>query len=195
MVALARQRPLLLLAEDVHWADPSSLELLDGVIEQLSDLPVLLIVSFRPEFAPPWVGRANATHITLSRLGRRDAERLATEVTIGRALPPALLDRIVARSDGVPLFIEELTKSVVESGADDPTVLPSMAVPESLQALADRAARQAAGGETRGADRGRHWARIHSVAARRGRPGSAASNLPPGWTSWSVPAWRRVAAN
>ena len=135
VVALARQEPLLLLAEDVHWADPSSLELLDRIVEQLSDLPVLLIVAFRPEFAPPWVGRANATLITLSRLGRRDAEQLATEVMIGHALPPALLDRIVARSDGVPLFIEELAKSVMESGADNPTVLPSLAVPESLQAL------------------------------------------------------------
>jgi class 3 adenylate cyclase/tetratricopeptide (TPR) repeat protein len=133
--ALARQKPLLVLAEDVHWADPTSLELLDRIVEQLSELPVLLIVAFRPEFAPPWVGRANATLIKLSRLERRDAEQLATEVLIGHALPPVLLERIVARSDGVPLFIEELTKSVVESGADDPTTLPSLAVPESLQAL------------------------------------------------------------
>jgi class 3 adenylate cyclase/tetratricopeptide (TPR) repeat protein len=135
VVALARQRPLLVLAEDVHWADPTSLELLDRIVEQLPELPVLLVVAFRPEFAPPWVGRANATLIKLSRLGRRDAEQLASEVMIGHALPPALLGRIVARSDGVPLFIEELTKSVVESRADDPTVVPSPAVPESLQAL------------------------------------------------------------
>ena len=134
VVALARHEPLLVLAEDVHWADPSSLELLDRIVEQLSDLPVLLIAAFRPEFAPPWVGRANATLITLSRLGRRDAEQMATEVMIGHVLPPVLLDRIVARSDGVPLFIEELAKSVMESGTDNPPVT-SLAVPESLQAL------------------------------------------------------------
>ncbi len=135
LAALARQRPLLVLAEDVHWADPSSLELLDKMIGLLSDLPILLIVSFRPEFVPPWDGHPNATLITLNRLNRGDAERLATEIMVGRALPQALLDRIVIQSDGVPLFIEELTRSVlenVESYAGSPALLT---VPETLQAL------------------------------------------------------------
>src|SRR5262249_6195631 len=121
--------------EDIHWADPSSLELLDRIVEHLSDLPVLLIVSYRPEFTAPWVGRANATLVTLRRLDRGDAERLITEVVIGHVLSPTLLDRIVVRSAGVPLFSEELTKSMVESGASDLTILPSSAVPESLQTL------------------------------------------------------------
>ena len=89
LAALARQRPLLVLAEDVHWADPSSLELLDRIIGPLSDLPILLIVSFRTEFVPPWVGHPNATLITLNRLNRGDAERLATEVHDRTCVAPA----------------------------------------------------------------------------------------------------------
>jgi class 3 adenylate cyclase/tetratricopeptide (TPR) repeat protein len=135
LAALARQRPLLVLAEDVHWADPSSLELLDRMIGLLPDLPILLIVSFRPEFAPPWIGHPNATLITLSRLNRDDAERLATEVMIGHALPQALLDRIVTQSDGVPLFIEELTRSVLENSESYTGPLTTLSVPETLQAL------------------------------------------------------------
>src|SRR3954453_23196140 len=120
VVALARQRPpLLILVEDAHWADPSSLELLDRLIRELSNLPILLSVSFRAEFLPPWVGLANATLVTLSRLTRADAERLAREVVIGRVMAPTLLDRIVAQSDCVPLFIEELTKSVLEHADSD----------------------------------------------------------------------------
>ncbi|HME25821.1 MAG TPA: AAA family ATPase [Acetobacteraceae bacterium] len=134
-VALARQRPLLLIAEDVHWADPSSLELLDWMIALLPDAPILLVVSFRPEFVPPWVGHANATQVTLGRFNRRDAERLAAEVMLTHVLPSALLDRIVTQSDGIPLFIEELTKSALENAetyAGLPLLLP---VPETLQAL------------------------------------------------------------
>src|SRR5262249_46056316 len=106
VTALAQRTPLLVLVEDVHWSDPSSLEALDRVIELLADLPILLVVTFRPEFSPPWTGRANATLITLTRLDRHDAERLAAEVMIGQALSPALLERIVTPSEGVPLFIE-----------------------------------------------------------------------------------------
>jgi class 3 adenylate cyclase/tetratricopeptide (TPR) repeat protein len=135
LAALARQRPLLVLAEDAHWADPSSLELLNVIIGLLSDLPVLLIVSFRPDFLPPWVGHPNVTLITLNRLNRGDAERLATEVMIGRALPQALLDRIITQSDGVPLFIEELTKSVLENVESYSGLPASLTVPETLQAL------------------------------------------------------------
>ena len=105
------------------------------MIGLLSDLPILLIVSFRPEFVPPWVGHPNATLITLNRLNRGDAERLATEVMIGRALPQALLDRIVTQSDGVPLFIEELTKSVLENAESYTGSPASLTVPETLQAL------------------------------------------------------------
>ncbi len=136
VVALAKQRPpLLLIAEDVHWADPSSLELLDKMIGMLPDLPILLIVTYRAEFAPPWAERANATAVTLNRLDNRDAERLAREVMIGSPLPATLLERIVAQSDGVPLFIEELTKSVLENAGGYTQSSPALTVPETLQAL------------------------------------------------------------
>jgi class 3 adenylate cyclase/tetratricopeptide (TPR) repeat protein len=135
VVTLARERPVLLFVEDAHWIDPSSLELLDSMIGTLSALPVLVIVSFRPEFTPPWVGRPNATLVTLGRLNQHDALRLAAEVMIGQSMLPAPLNRIIAQSDGVPLFIEELTKAVLENAAAATGAAPSLAVPETLQAL------------------------------------------------------------
>jgi class 3 adenylate cyclase/tetratricopeptide (TPR) repeat protein len=133
---LAKQRPpVLILAEDAHWADPSSMELLERLIGVLSDLPILLIITFRGEFVPPWVGLPNVTLISLSRLSRSDAERLATEVTVRHVLPPALLDRIVTQSDGVPLFIEELTKSMLESAVGQGRSSRSLTVPGTLQGL------------------------------------------------------------
>lgn len=136
VVALAQQRPpLLLIVEDVHWADPSSLEILDRMIGLLSDLPILLIVTYRAEFTPPWADHANATVVTLNRLDHRDSERLAKEVMIGYPLPPTLLERIVAQSDGVPLFIEELTKSVLENAESYTPSPTSLTVPATLQAL------------------------------------------------------------
>ena len=103
-----------MLFEDAHWADASSLELLDKTIGQLTNLPVLLIVSFRPEFQPPWVGLAVASLITLRRLTQKQAAQLAEGIVVERILSPALLERIVTQTDGVPLFIEELTKAVLE---------------------------------------------------------------------------------
>jgi class 3 adenylate cyclase len=136
VVTLARQRPpVLIVAEDAHWADASSLELLGVLVGMLSDLPILLIVSFRGEFAPPWVGLPYATLVSLNRLGRSDAERLAAEVMIRHVLPAALLDRIVTQSDGVPLFIEELTKSIMDSAVSRGTSSQSLTVPGTLQAL------------------------------------------------------------
>ncbi|HET6197616.1 MAG TPA: AAA family ATPase, partial [Acetobacteraceae bacterium] len=135
VLALAQRLPLLVLAEDVHWADPSSLEALDRTIELLPELPILLVVTFRPEFSPSWTGLAHATAVTLNRLSRRDAERLVAEVMIGHALPPALLERIVTPSEGVPLFIEEMTRSVLENADALAGTLPSLSVPETLQAL------------------------------------------------------------
>ena len=114
LISRAHEQPLLMLFEDVHWADPSSLELLDTVIGLLSDLPILLVASFRPNFVSPWVGHANVTLIALNKLNRRQAGELAVQTTIQRALPPVVLERIVAQADGVPLFIEELTKAVSE---------------------------------------------------------------------------------
>ncbi len=103
-----------MLFEDAHWADASTLELLDKAIGLLTDLPVLLIVSFRPEFQPPWVGLAVASLITLRRLTQKQAAQLAERIAVERVLSPTLLERIVTQTDGVPLFIEELTKAVLE---------------------------------------------------------------------------------
>jgi predicted ATPase len=128
----AREQPVLMLLEDAHWADPSSLELLDAVIGLLSELPILLVISFLPEFTAPWIGHAGVTLLTLSRLDRRQAAELTRQVTIKQALPPALFERVVAQTDGVPLFIEELTKVVLEAATQPAGV--TLAVPDTLQA-------------------------------------------------------------
>ena len=112
---LARQAPVLVLFEDAHWSDPTSIELLDALIEQVPELPVLLVVSFRPEFAAPWFGRPRVSLMALSRLDRRDATLLAAQVVKNHALSSSLLEQIVTRAEGVPLFIEELTKTMVET--------------------------------------------------------------------------------
>ena len=139
--ALARREPVLIVFEDVHWIDPTSQELLDGFVPRLQALPVLLVMTYRPEHTPAWVGQPNVTSLTLSRLARRQGAELVAKVTRGRALPPEVLDQIVAHTDGVPLFVEELTKSVLESGllredGDQYTLqtpLPALAIPTSLR--------------------------------------------------------------
>ena len=138
---LAAQAPVLATFEDVHWIDPSSRELLDAVIDGVQNLPVLLIVTFRPEFVPPWTGRSHVTLITLSRLAARDGEAVLTSIAGDKTLPPEVRAQIISRTDGVPLFIEELTKAVLESGLlrdagdhyalDGP--LPPFAIPTTLQ--------------------------------------------------------------
>jgi class 3 adenylate cyclase/predicted ATPase len=113
--ALARRGPVLMLFEDAHWADPTSIELLTLTLERLQSLPVLLVITFRPEYQPPWTGQPHVTMLTLNRLSRRERETLVDHITGGKALPAGLLDQIVERTDGVPLFVEELTKAVLES--------------------------------------------------------------------------------
>src|ERR1700736_6212633 len=139
---LAAQQPVFIIFEDVHWADPTSLELLTGTLEQVQRLPVLLLITARPEFTPPWPGHAHVTTVSLTRLSRHDGAALIDRVTAGKALPKDVMDQILARTDGVPLFVEELTKSVLETGLlqerDDHYVLshplPSMAIPTTLHA-------------------------------------------------------------
>jgi class 3 adenylate cyclase/predicted ATPase len=150
--ALAAQQPVLALYEDVHWIDPSTLELLGFVIERIQRLPVLVLITSRPEFQPPWTGQAHVTTLTLSRLGRRQGGDLVARVTGDKPLPAEIVAQIVARTDGVPLFVEELTKTVVESGlladAGDhyelSGPLPPLAIPttlhDSLMARLDRLA-------------------------------------------------------
>jgi predicted ATPase len=113
---LEQQRPVLTIYEDVQWIDPSTLELLALTVERAHHMRLLLVISARPEFTPPWPGYAHVTTISLSRLSRREATTLITEVAQGRALPDEVISQILVRTDGVPLFIEELTKAVLESG-------------------------------------------------------------------------------
>jgi class 3 adenylate cyclase len=139
---LAARQPVLLVVEDAHWADPTSLELFDLIVERASRLPLLAIVTFRPEFVPPWVGRPQVTLISLNRLPRRLRAEMIAHVTGGKVLPQEIADQITDRTDGLPLFIEELTKAVVESGllveTGDQYVatgpVTALAIPTSLQA-------------------------------------------------------------
>jgi predicted ATPase/class 3 adenylate cyclase len=139
--ALARQQPILLVFEDAQWADATSLELLDLTVERLRQLPVLALITFRPEFEPPWVGLPNVSTLTLGRLDRDDVESMVTRVTGGRVLPAEVMKQIVAKTDGNPLFVEELTKAVLEAGilvadADGYRLagpLPPLAIPDTLQ--------------------------------------------------------------
>src|SRR5262249_4879147 len=111
---LARQKPMLFLFEDAHWADATSLELLDLTIDRLRQMPVLALFTFRPEFEPPWAGLPNASVIKLGRLGHDNVESIVTQVTHGHALPAEVMSQIIAKTDGNPLFVEELTKAVLE---------------------------------------------------------------------------------
>ena len=110
------QKPILVIFEDAQWIDPTSQELVDALIPQIKDIPVLMIVTFRPEYSPGWANESHISKLPLNRLERSEVTQLVSNVTAGKRLPHELLEKIVARTDGVPLFVEELTKSVLESG-------------------------------------------------------------------------------
>jgi class 3 adenylate cyclase/predicted ATPase len=139
---LARPQPVVMVFEDAHWIDPTSRELLDLKVEHVRSLPVLLIVTFRPEFQPPWTGQPQVSMLTLNRLDRHDRTVLVEQIAGGRKLPDEVVAQIVERADGVPLFVEELTKSILESGLlreeSDRFVLdralPPLAIPTTLHA-------------------------------------------------------------
>jgi class 3 adenylate cyclase/tetratricopeptide (TPR) repeat protein len=113
---LTKVAPALALLEDAHWIDPTSLDVFSRLIDRLPGLRALLVVTFRPEFAAPWIGRAHVASLQLSRFSRRQATAMIDWVTGAKALPAEVLEQIVAKTDGVPLFVEELTKTVIESG-------------------------------------------------------------------------------
>ncbi|MFQ5759521.1 MAG: AAA family ATPase [Acidiferrobacterales bacterium] len=139
--AMSSQQPVLMSVEDIHWIDPSTQELISLLMEQLQTARFLLVVTSRPEFESSWGGYAHVTSLTLNRLSRKASTAMIERVTGGKALPDDVLDQIVAKTDGVPLFVEELTKTVLESDlvkdAGDQYVLsgplPSLAIPASLQ--------------------------------------------------------------
>jgi hypothetical protein len=142
LAAAARSRPVLMLFEDVHWIDPTSRELLDLTLDRVRQLPVLLVVTFRPEFAHAWSSYPHVTVLTLNRLGERDGAALVKRLAGTTSVSHETIDEIVKRADGVPLFIEELTKAVLESGDSERQVdavlavslLPNLAIPGTLHA-------------------------------------------------------------
>ncbi|HEV8714312.1 MAG TPA: adenylate/guanylate cyclase domain-containing protein [Candidatus Binatia bacterium] len=120
--------------EDLHWADPSTLEVLDLIIDQVPTVRLYVLLTFRPEFTSPWGNRSHLSQLTLSRLGPQQVEAMVERVTGGKALPVDVLQQIVSKTDGVPLFVEELTKSVLESvGAHSRAPLQALAIPATLQ--------------------------------------------------------------
>jgi predicted ATPase len=138
---ISRQFPGLMIFEDAHWADPSSLELFGRLVDKIEALRVLLFVTFRPEFAPPWLGRPHVTALTINRFAAREVVALIEQVAGNRQLPVNIQRDIVERADGIPLFVEEMTKAVLESegeGAAARTIAavpsPMLAVPASLHA-------------------------------------------------------------
>jgi predicted ATPase/class 3 adenylate cyclase len=137
---LAAQSPLLLVLEDAHWLDPTTQELFEQLVQRLNRMRALLVATYRPEWWPPWYGYSHVTSLGLSRLARHQVTAIIDRVSAGVALPDEVLEQIVERTDGVPLFVEELTKTVLESGllrrgADRYEIagpLPPLAVPASL---------------------------------------------------------------
>ena len=139
--ALSRQNPLLMIFEDAHWTDPTSLETFGRVVDIVRFVPVLLIVTFRPEFEPPWIGQPYVTALTINRLAQRDVEAMIDRVVGNKSISASIRHDIVERTDGIPLFVEEMTKSVLEAGSEEEVqrtaaTMPStiLAVPASLHA-------------------------------------------------------------
>jgi class 3 adenylate cyclase/predicted ATPase len=141
LAELARQNPALMIFEDAHWIDPTSLEAVGRVVDRIQTLPVLLIVTFRPEFGPPWIGQPHVTAMTINRLAQRDVSIMIDRLLGNKVLPASIREDIIERTDGIPLFVEEMTKAVLEAeseGEAQRTVAavasPTLAVPASLHA-------------------------------------------------------------
>jgi class 3 adenylate cyclase len=140
-VGLTKDAPVLALLEDAHWIDPTSLDLFGRLVDRLSSLHALLVITFRPEFVAPWLRRAHVTSLPLNRFGRCQALAMIERVAGGMALPSEVTEQIVAKTDGVPLFVEELTKTVLESGLVREeggtyvlaSTLTPLAIPSTLQ--------------------------------------------------------------
>src|SRR5262249_39655811 len=108
MEALARQNPVLIILEDAHWTDPTSLEVFGRIVDRIATLRVLLLVTFRPEFEPPWIGRPHVTVLTIGRLAQREVDAMIDQVVGNKLLPDSIRQNIIERTDGIPLFVEEM---------------------------------------------------------------------------------------
>jgi class 3 adenylate cyclase/predicted ATPase len=141
LLALAAEQPLLFIVEDLHWADPSTRELVDFIFGQVPAASILMLMTSRPEFRPPWAHRSHFTYLTVNRVTRKQTELMVERVTGGKPLPAEVLQQVVAKTDGVPLFVEELTRMVLESGLlrdqgeryELTEPLPPLAIPSTLQ--------------------------------------------------------------
>ena len=133
--ALSRSNPVLMIFEDVHWIDPTSLEALGRTVDRLRTLGVLLIVTYRPEFEAPWIGRPYVTALTLNRLGEGEIAAMIDGVTGNKPLPQRIRHDIIERADGVPLFVEEMTKAVLEAESESDAKTTTAAIPSSVQAV------------------------------------------------------------
>ena len=141
LAGLARQKPVLMIVEDAHWIDPTSLEVFGRTVDRIKALPTLLIVTFRPEFNAPWMGQSHVTSLTLNRLGEREAAAIIARLLGNKELPADVMTEIVERTDGIPLFVEEMTKAVLEAESEGEArrtaaavPSPALAVPASLHA-------------------------------------------------------------
>ena len=191
-----------MIFEDAHWTDPTSLEAFGRVVDRVRTLPVLLIVTFRPEFEPPWIGRPYVTALTINRLAQRDIEAMIDRVVGNKLIPANVRQDIIERTDGIPLFVEEMTKAVLEAGSEEEAQRTAATVPSTgfgspgkLARLADGAARPARPRQGGGADRGGHRARVLACtawlrwcASRKRNSQSALDRLMRGWVA--VPAGR-----
>ena len=140
---LSQTNPVLMIFEDAHWIDPTSLEVLGRTVDRLRTLGVLLIVTHRPEFEPPWIGRPYVTALTLNRLGEGEIAALIDGVTGNKALPASIRQDIIERTDGIPLFVEEMTKAVLEAESEGDArqtaaTVPSPPLWQCLQACMPR---------------------------------------------------------
>ena len=177
LAGLARQHPVLMIMEDAHWVDPTSLEVFGRTVDQIKTLPVLLIITFRPEFGAPWIGKSHVTSLTLNRLGEREAAVIIARVAGDKTLPSDVMAEIAERTDGIPLFVEEMTKAVLEAESEGaarrtlaaaPYSAPGAVPPSlhaSLMARLERSARPRKGGR---ADRVGDRAGVLPCLARTG---------------------------
>ena len=135
LAGLTSQQPVLMIFEDVQWIDPTSLEVLGRTVDRIKTLPVLLIVTFRPEFAAPWAGRSHVMSLALNRLGERETAAIIARLVGNKELPADVMAEIVERSDGIPLFVEEMTKAMLEAESEDEARRTAGAVPSAALAV------------------------------------------------------------
>jgi hypothetical protein len=135
LAGLASRHPVLMIFEDVHWIDPTSLEALNRIMDRIRTLPALLIVTFRPEFSAPWIGQSHVASMTLSRLGEREATAIVANLAGNKVLPTDVMAEIVERTDGIPLFVEEMTKAMLEAESEGEARSAAAAVPSPAHAV------------------------------------------------------------